>query len=129
MTLTLLMPKRSQMSCLSFLGNLVITQPLAYLGLCESVKHEYRLTKKGEAVLKMQPTEKMLTFAELVLQHKAFNEAYKKADGDPEKITKEDIVAIMKECHLYNINKESTFFRRSSTILGWLKWLCDLDNY
>jgi hypothetical protein len=36
---------------------------------------------------------------------------------------KEDVVDLMKTSNLYEINKEKTFFRRSSTITAWSNWI------
>lgn len=36
-----------------------------------------------------------------------------------------EIVEIMKESNLFNIGAESTFERRSSTILCWINWILE----
>jgi hypothetical protein len=36
---------------------------------------------------------------------------------------KQFIVEIMKNSKLYNIDSDSTYFRRASTILGWINWI------
>ena len=39
-----------------------------------------------------------------------------------------DIVQIMKKSNLYNVNSDSTYERRSSTIKGWVNWIVGLIN-
>ena len=39
-----------------------------------------------------------------------------------------DTIEIMKQCDLYNIESESTYKRRSSTIRGWIEWILDLPR-
>lgn len=40
-----------------------------------------------------------------------------------EEPTKDEIVRIMKTSNLYNINSETTFRRRASTVLSWVNWI------
>lgn len=44
------------------------------------------------------------------------------------KIKKVQIVPIMKKCSLYNIDSEDMYFRRASSIIGWIKWLILLTD-
>ena len=39
-----------------------------------------------------------------------------------------DTIEIMKHCDLYNIESESTYKRRASTIRGWIEWILDLTR-
>lgn len=37
--------------------------------------------------------------------------------------SKDEIVQIMKSSNLYHVEGESTYVRRSLTIIGWLNWI------
>jgi hypothetical protein len=39
-----------------------------------------------------------------------------------------EIIQIMKASNLYNVESDSTFERRSSTVKGWLNWVLGLVN-
>jgi hypothetical protein len=39
-----------------------------------------------------------------------------------------EIIQIMKAANLYNVDSDSTFERRSSTVKGWLNWVLGLIN-
>ena len=41
-------------------------------------------------------------------------------------LTDDEIVKYMKECELYNICKDKTYYRRASTIKAWIYWIIDL---
>ena len=38
----------------------------------------------------------------------------------------EEIEEIMKNNNLYNIDSESTYFRRASTVISWVDWIINL---
>ena len=38
----------------------------------------------------------------------------------------EEIEEIMKNNNLYNIDSESTYFRRASTVISWVDWIVNL---
>ena len=37
--------------------------------------------------------------------------------------SKDNIVKIMKKSKLHNVGSDSTYFRRASTIVGWINWI------
>ena len=39
-----------------------------------------------------------------------------------------EIVDIMKQSELYQVESNSTFIRRSSSIKGWINWIVSLIN-
>ncbi|MBB4074438.1 hypothetical protein GGR02_002205 [Anoxybacillus voinovskiensis] len=43
-------------------------------------------------------------------------------------VSKDFVVEKMKQHDLYGIASESTFQRRASTIIGWVKWIGDLPE-
>ncbi|NLJ90979.1 MAG: transcriptional regulator [Clostridiales bacterium] len=109
------------------------TDACRYLGLVEKQKDHfegvrYYLTDKGKALFSLNIKKRNLQFARYILEKRVFNEAFKMYIKHSELPSKEDIVKIMKNAKLYNVRSDSTFFRRSSTVLGWLKWIIDLVN-
>ncbi len=57
------------------------------------------------------------------MSHSVFNKTLNICFKNGEIPKRDEIVEVMKKSNLYNVNKESTFFRRASTISGWLNWI------
>ncbi len=101
-----------------------------YLGLIEkkneNTKIIYFLTNKGKKLFQLSIIDRQLEFVKIILSHLAFNKTLKlyfdKADI-PESM---EVINIMKSSNLYKIESETTFFRRSSTILSWINWILEL---
>ncbi|PGT81567.1 translation elongation factor [Bacillus sp. AFS040349] len=105
-----------------------------YLGLIEryyvtgSRIAQYRLTHLGREIMRRTTKDKFLALASLILSHEPFRQAmieYLQAGAPPERAR---IVEIMRGCNLYNVNSDSTYTRRASTVLGWLNWILDLPE-
>lgn len=100
-----------------------------YLGLVEIGRDVYNgqtgcyLTKKGKQVFDLNLADRQKEFVKLIISHRAFKDALKLYLENGEMPEKEAIVEIMKRCKLHNIGSNSTYFRRSSTIAGWLNWI------
>ena len=62
-------------------------------------------------------------FVKLIVSHKAFKQTIKLYLDSGEIPSKETIVDIMKRSKLYNIGSDTTYFRRASTIIGWVNWI------
>ena len=62
-------------------------------------------------------------FVRLIISHSAFKQALKLYLDSGEMPSKESIVEIMKRVKLYNIKSGETYFRRASTIVGWINWI------
>lgn len=76
--------------------------------------------------MKMSYKQRQLAYCRQILSHKVFNEVstlYFKYGKMPDKLL---IVEIMKNNNLYNINSESTYFRRASTVISWVDWIVNL---
>lgn len=108
------------------------TDAARYLGLIEKDTGNgvplYKLTEKGRTILKMGYKQRQLAFCGCVLSHSAFAEtlvSYFKTGVMPQK---NEVVQIMKKSNLYNVNSDSTYERRSSTIKGWINWIIELIN-
>jgi len=64
----------------------------------------------------------------LVSSHITFNKYLKNTLDTGILSDQKNIVDIMKSSNLFNINRESTYNRRSSTIKGWIDWVLSLIN-
>lgn len=70
--------------------------------------------------------ERQMAIISAILKHRPFNETlkvYLRCGETPDANT---IVQIMKTSNLYRVEADSTYFRRSSTILGWINWILGL---
>jgi hypothetical protein len=104
-----------------------------YLGLIKRYTDEQRivkfsLTRKAKDIMSQKTREKYLLLAESIIAHEPFKMVlaeYLQSGSVPEK-TK--VIELMKSCNLYNINSESTYFRRASTVISWVNWILELPN-
>lgn len=100
-----------------------------YLGLIEIGRDIYNgqtgcyLTRKGKQLFNINLIDRQKEFIKLILSHSVFKNSLKLYLANGEMPEKEAIVEIMKRSKLYNIDSDSTFLRRSSTIIGWLNWI------
>ncbi len=85
----------------------------------------FRLSDTGKQIMELTYKERQLALIRQILRHRVFRETLKLCLTQGEMPKPEIIVEIMKNSNLYNINAESTFFRRSSTIVGWINWILD----
>ena len=108
------------------------TDAARYLGLIEKDRENggplYRLTDKGRTILKMGYKQRQLAFCGAVLSHSAFADTLKSYFETGVMPQKNDIVQIMRRSCLYNVNSDSTYERRSSTVKGWVNWIVGLIN-
>ncbi len=100
-----------------------------YLGLIgkkkESGEVTYFLTKEGKSLFNLSIASRQEKFIELILSHLAFNNTLKLYFKKAELPGRAEIIAIMKASGLYHVDAESTFARRSSTVLSWINWILD----
>lgn len=102
-----------------------------YLGLIEryvsnSDKVMFRLTSRGRKLMKSAYKHKYLGLASSILVHEPFRQVfieYIQTGYPPEKSR---VVEIMKRCNLYNVQSDSTYNRRASTIVSWIDWILEL---
>lgn len=100
-----------------------------YLGLIDSGKEEKDgsigsfLTNAGKRIFELNLEERQKEFIRLLLCHGVFNRAIQFYIETKSLPNKETLVAMMRQSDLYNVNSDSTYFRRASTISGWLNWL------
>lgn len=99
-----------------------------YLGLIEKGHDEngnilFQLSTRGRHILGLEYKERQLAIVTQILAHKVFNETLKLHLQYGEMPDKQTIIRIMKEANLYNIEADSTYLRRSSTVVGWINWI------
>ncbi|THD30336.1 hypothetical protein [uncultured Flavobacterium sp.] len=100
-----------------------------YLGLIDTGRDPFTgqtgcfLTKKGKQVFNLNLIDRQKEFVRLIVSHKAFKETLKLYLNNGEMPEKGIIVETMKQSKLYNVDSDSTYFRRASTIIGWTNWI------
>lgn len=103
-----------------------------YLGLIKKDRIDnnivFDLTELGRKILNLRYKQKQLEFVKLILNHEAFYEYLRAYFEVSDKPTVLDAVEIMKKCNLYNIESDSTYIRRASTIRGWIEWILELTR-
>lgn len=102
-----------------------------YLGLIDKGRDEdnnilFQLSEKGHRIMNLAYRERQLAIVSQILEHKPFRETLKLHLQNGVMPDKNTIVRIMKNSNLYNIGAESTYFRRSSTIIGWTNWILSI---
>lgn len=105
------------------------TDAARYLNLVDK-KHEngqiiYFLTPEGQSLFKVNLIERQLYFLKHILSHQVFNKVLR-SYFDRGFLEKNNIVEIMKVSNLYEINSDSTYNRRASTVNSWINWILDL---
>jgi hypothetical protein len=103
-----------------------------YLGLIDKNRENgeivFSLTDEGHRIMCSKYKIRQLKFVELILKHRVFAETLKLYLQQYEMPSKNKIVQIMKECNLYQIQADSTYNRRASTIASWINWILDLQR-
>ncbi|MDL2315433.1 transcriptional regulator [Bacteroidales bacterium OttesenSCG-928-C19] len=100
-----------------------------YLGLVEigrdsvTLQSGCFLTLKGKRLFNLSLIDRQKEFVKLIISHSVFKNTLKLSLENGELPNKETIVEIMKRAKLHNVNSESTYFRRASTIIGWINWI------
>jgi hypothetical protein len=103
-----------------------------YLGLILKYRRQgevvFRLTEEGQRILKLPYKERQLKFVEKILGHDVFAKGFQFYE-ETGKIPNRDLaVAFMKASHLPQVVAQSTFYRRASTIIGWIRWILSLPR-
>lgn len=106
------------------------TDAARYLGLVNK-RHEnrmpiYSLSDEGRKILALGYKQRQLKFIELILEHGVFQATLKRYLDYSEMPPKTEIINIMKDAHLFNVEADSTYERRASTVTGWINWILDL---
>lgn len=103
-----------------------------YLGLINKDRNDgniiFELTEMGKRILNLRYKQRQLEFVKLILKHKVFYEYLRLYFERTERPSLFDTIDIMKHCDLYNVESDSTYKRRASTIRGWIEWILDLTR-
>lgn len=99
-----------------------------YLGLIDKAHDEdgnilFQLSACGHRIMGLEYKERQLALVTQILMHKVFNETLKLHLQCGEMPDKQTIIQIMKRSNLYRVEADSTYLRRSSTIVGWVNWI------
>lgn len=84
------------------------------------------LTEKGKKVFNLSIIDRQSEFVRLILSHKAFKKVLALYFANGNIPDKDMIVQVMRASNLYNVNSNTTFYRRASTIIGWINWIMNL---
>lgn len=99
-----------------------------YLGLIDKIHDEdgnilFQLSVCGHRIMGLEYKERQLALVAQILMHKVFNETLKLHLQCGEMPDKQTIIQIMKRSDLYRVEADSTYLRRSSTVVGWVNWI------
>ena len=86
----------------------------------------FRLSDLGRHIMELGYRERQLAVITQILKHRAFRQTLKVCLRCGEMPDAQTVVGIMKESNLYQVKSDSTFFRRSSTIVGWMRWILSI---
>lgn len=81
------------------------------------------LTPKGKRIFNTNLIDRQKEFVKVIISHLAFKKTLEAYLENGEMPSKNLIVEIMKASNLYKIDSDSTYFRRASTITGWINWI------
>ena len=106
------------------------TDAARYLGLIEKSDRSngipaYALGELGKRILSLEFKQRQLAFAERILAHAAFHETMQMYMDGHRMPDKNEVVAAMRNAHLYGVASEATYERRASTVRSWVKWIAD----
>lgn len=108
------------------------TDAARYLGLLDKRKEGgtplYSLSDTGRRILNLSFKQRQLAYCSLILSHKAFSETLRHYFNSGVMPSTNEIVEIMKQSRLYQVESDSTYIRRSSSIKGWINWIISLIN-
>lgn len=101
-----------------------------YLGLIDKVHDEdgnilFLLSACGRHIMNLEYKERQLALVTQILMHRVFNETLKLHLRCGEMPDKQIIIQIMRDSNLYRVEADSTYWRRSSTVIGWVNWILE----
>lgn len=105
------------------------TNAARYLDLVDKSKDPitkqicFSLSKIGHKVMSASLIERQKEFIKLIVSHTVFKQALGLHLDKAEMPDKETIVEIMKRSKLYKVDSNSTYYRRASTVIGWINWI------
>ena len=102
-----------------------------YLSLIDKLQDQdgniiFQLSTCGRRIMSLGYKERQLAIITQILKHKVFNETLKMHLQYGEMPHKQTIVQMMKRANLYRVEADSTYLRRSSTVVGWINWILSI---
>ncbi len=100
-----------------------------YLGLLETGKDPLNgqigcfLTNQGKQIFNTNLIDRQKEFVKIIISHSAFKRTLKLYLDNGEMPSKNEIVEVMKGSKLHKVGSYTTYFRRASTITGWINWI------
>ena len=83
---------------------------------------------EGKRIMNLPYKRKYLSIVEKILRNPSFNKVFRLYLQNGYAPSKSEIIEIMKEYNVYNVEKESTYFRRAQTVGKWLEWILSLQS-
>lgn len=103
-----------------------------YLGIMDKKRLDgvvkFFLTQQGKKLFKLRYKERQMKYVELIFRHKPFRECFDKCIQTSEIPNKKEVVKIMEKSSIYNVQAQSTYGRRASTVTGWINWILELTK-
>lgn len=84
---------------------------------------QFRLSDNGRRIMGLKYKERQLALASQILEHRVFSETLKLHLQCGEMPDRQTVIRIMKHSGLYHVEADSTYLRRSSTVIGWINWI------
>lgn len=101
----------------------------AYLGIFDRPRGRTILNALGKKILGKKQRDRNLAFARLMFEHEILRRFFMKSFKTGVLPSKQEIIGVMAELNVCNPgNKGSMWERRSSSVLGWIKWLMCLPD-
>ncbi len=98
-----------------------------YLELIEGdFRKGYRLTNQGKRIVSLPYKKKTVSLVSCILKHKVFNETLKYYFKNSQRPVDDEVVKYMKMFGIYNVHEDTTYYRRSKTVLKWIDWIVSL---
>ena len=94
-----------------------------YLNLIEKNNGIYSLTQNGLYIFKKSIFDRQIEFIKLIIMHSTFKSALISYLENAELPSKKEVVKIMQRSKLFNVNGNSTYNRRASTVRSWINWI------
>lgn len=108
------------------------TDAARYLGLLEKTSESknpsYTSSEMGRRILNMNYKQRQLAFCKQILAHRVFNKTLRIYFDRGIMPETGEIVGIMVASGLYKVKSVSTFYRRSSSVKGWVNRIVGLMN-
>lgn len=110
------------------------TNAAIYIGIVTKITtdhdwNEFILTEEGKRVFgEPNIAKRQIMLISLIISHEVFSVALKESLDSAEVINNDRIVEIMKNSSIANMQTESMFHRRASTVSGWIRWILSHIN-